>query len=226
MLDKTQAIASPTDRKGALVLKANALIARIFSSVDLTRGEQGWDVFDDEFRAIVALSSAVIGDGLKAQAWQNLRPHSQFISSTNAEHAFSLGIVTPLCEVCARCRDPTIRDSALQTLQRLSRRECMWSSWSVWKVEKYLLQLEERPWEEQALRDGFESMMSNEAGRGQMQDTDVPALEDKALKLTDVRFVIQVRRELNPGLFTGTMGQDEHKHKGLGVPSPNSLFTD
>ena len=56
---------------------------------------------------------------------------------------FSLGIVDPLYEVCARCRDPALRRRALDLLALHPRQDCMWSSWSAWKVGKYIMNLEE-----------------------------------------------------------------------------------
>ena len=66
-----------------------------------------------------------------------------FISAPTATLSFSLGIVDPLYEVCARCRDPTLRRRALDLLAKHPRQECVWSSWSAWKVGKFLMRVEE-----------------------------------------------------------------------------------
>lgn len=66
-----------------------------------------------------------------------------FISAPSATLSFSLGIVDPLYEVCARCRDPSLRRQALDLLARHPRQECVWSSWSAWKVGKFLMRMEE-----------------------------------------------------------------------------------
>jgi len=64
-------------------------------------------------------------------------------STPAATLSFSLGIVDPLYEVCARCRDPRVRREALDLLARHPRQECMWSAWSAWKVGKFILGIEE-----------------------------------------------------------------------------------
>jgi hypothetical protein len=65
------------------------------------------------------------------------------LTTPKTQLCFSLGIVDPLYEVCARCRDPAIRRRALDLLARHPRQDCMWSSWSAWKVGKYIMKLEE-----------------------------------------------------------------------------------
>ncbi|KAK3109606.1 hypothetical protein LTR53_016957, partial [Teratosphaeriaceae sp. CCFEE 6253] len=135
-----------TDRKAAMVLKAHHLVAEILAQVDLSLGEMGWDAFQDKFAAIVALAQAVLERSSQSDTsviearWKR---SGVFISSTAATLSFTMGIVDPLYEVCARCRDPVLRRAALDLLARHPRQECMWSSWSAWKVGKFILRLEE-----------------------------------------------------------------------------------
>lgn len=128
---------SPEDRKAAMVLKAHELVAEILSDVDLSLGELGWDAFRDKFAAIVDLAGAVLENSPQADTsiiearWKT---SGVFISAPTATLSFSLGIVDPLYEVCARCRDPVLRRKALDLLARHPRQECVWSSWSAWKA--------------------------------------------------------------------------------------------
>ena len=154
-LAQKQATLSADDRKAAMVLKAHETVAEILSDVDLSLGELGWDVFRDKFEAIVNLASAVLEDSKQADVsviearWKT---SGVFISAPTATLSFSLGIVDPLYEVCARCRDPVLRRRALDLLARHPRQECVWSSWSAWKVGKFLMRLEEEGAETQPRR--------------------------------------------------------------------------
>lgn len=146
LLARIQPHMSPNDRKAAMILKAHHLVAEILADVDLSLGELGWDAFHEKFAAIVNLASAVLDDTRRSDQsviearWKT---SGVFISSTSATLSFSLGIVDPLYEIVARCRDPGLRRKALDLLATHPRQECMWSSWSAWKVGKFLMKLEE-----------------------------------------------------------------------------------
>ena len=105
----------------------------------MSEGELGWDKFHSSFIAILDLAEAVLEDGSQSKAQQA----DDFPTVPKTQLCFSLGIVDPLYEVCARCRDPVLRRRALDLLARHPRQDCMWSSWSAWKVGKYLMKLEE-----------------------------------------------------------------------------------
>jgi hypothetical protein len=145
-LAQHQADLNPQDRKAAMILKAHHLVAEILCGVDLSHGELGWDAFQQQFKAIVDLATAFLEGTTQTDTsiiearWKT---GGTFISSPAATLSFTLGIVDPLYEVCARCRDPVLRRRALDLLARHPRQECMWSSWSAWKVGKFLLRLEE-----------------------------------------------------------------------------------
>lgn len=109
------------------------------SNVDLSEGELGWDKFHASFIAILDLAEAVLEDGPQS----NVQQAVDLPTTPKTQLCFSLGIVDPLYEVCARCRDPSLRRRALDLLARHPRQDCMWSSWSAWKVGKYLMKLEE-----------------------------------------------------------------------------------
>ncbi|KXT06176.1 hypothetical protein AC578_1412 [Pseudocercospora eumusae] len=146
LLAQRQHTMNEQERKGAMILKAHHLVAEILSNVDLSLGEMAWDAFHAKFTAIVDLAAALLEDNKRSDAsiigarWET---SGVFISSSNAELSFSLGIVDPLYEVVARCRDPVLRRKALELLASHPRQECMWSSWSAWKVGKFLMRLEE-----------------------------------------------------------------------------------
>ena len=226
LISNAKVTASLADRKAAMVLKANALVAHIFSNVDLSRGELAWDGFEDQFEAIVVLAAAVLeADDSMRRRSQIRRPQAAFISSTNAEHAFSLGIITPLCEVCARCRDPAICGKALKVLASHSRRECMWSSWSSWKVEKYLLGLEEKS-QDRFLGDAIDVHIREQTAQGSRRRAAEASVahEGRAIGVRRVRAGRKVRRELNPGLFAGRTDQGETEQVG-GIPTPYASYT-
>lgn len=145
-LAQHQTTLTPQERKGAMVLKAHHLVAEILTDVDLSLGELGWDAFHDKFNAIVDLATAVLEDstlGEESTIDARWKSSGVFISSQSAQLSFSLGIVDPLFEVCARCRDPMLRRKALDLLARHPRQEGMWSSWSAWKVGRFVMRLEE-----------------------------------------------------------------------------------
>ena len=102
----------------------------------MSEGELGWDKFHTSFIAILDLAEAVLEDGSQPKA-------EQAADLPKTQLCFSLGIVDPLYEVCARCRDPALRRRALNLLARHPRQDCMWSSWSAWKVGNYIMNLEE-----------------------------------------------------------------------------------
>lgn len=99
-----------------------------------------------QFEAIVELAAAFLqGSSQSDESLIDARWKSSgvFISAPSATLSFSLGIVDPLYEVCARCRDPALRRRALDLLAKHPRQECVWSSWSAWKVGKFIMRLEE-----------------------------------------------------------------------------------
>lgn len=203
LLRRTNETASTIDRRAAMVLKANGLVAHIFCNIDLSAGEAGWDAFSMQFSAIVDLAEDVLqsrSEQQRSRSGRLGRGNTPFISATNAEHAFSLGIIIPLCEVCARCRDSTIRDRALVLLSNTSRKECMWSSWSMWKVDKYLFGLEGKG-QGRSTDDVVDVHTEKQTERVQTEFSSTSTMEDRALKIRQVRSGRKVRRELNPGLF-------------------------
>jgi hypothetical protein len=139
LLARKQAELTPSERRGAMVLKAHHLVCEILSSVNLSEGAAGWDRFHRSFTAIVDLAEAVLGTSS-----QSITSHSRDPSGTpSTKLCFSLGILDPLYEVCARCRDPLLHRRALDLLASHPRQECLWGSWSAWKVGRYLLHLDE-----------------------------------------------------------------------------------
>ncbi|KAM0722282.1 hypothetical protein Q7P37_001723 [Cladosporium fusiforme] len=211
LLTERKDIMTPNERKGAMVLKAHHLVCEILSNVDLSEGELGWDKFHSEFTAILDLAKAVLEDGPQPDTRQ---------SSPKTELCFSLGIVDPLYEVCARCRDPALRRRALDLLARHPRQDCMWSSWSAWKVGKYLMQLEE----ETGTSPPLEAGDIKAADRVSEAWVDFSESSDGVGRLKYKRIAPQhnPRAALNPGLFAGDangrqLGQDiDFAHAMLG----------
>lgn len=177
--------------------KAHHLVCEILSDIDLSEGELGWDKFHQSFKAIVDLAEAVLEDNSQLNSKQNGElPKTQL--------CFSLGVVDPLYEVCARCRDPVLRRRALDLLARYPRQECMWSSWSAWKVGKYLMNLEEE-------KSNSPPLMASEIGAEDRVSaawfdfSDHPGSgEESTGRLMYKRMSSQQspRMALNPGLFS------------------------
>lgn len=152
LLAGTQTQMIPSERQAAMTLKAHHLVAEVLSQVDLSQGDLAWDAFLGKFAAIVNLATAVVEDTKRSSPplVDGSRQLVVGFSSTMAALSSNLGIVDPLREVVARCRDPVVRRQALGLLATLPRQECMWSSWSAWKVGKFLMHLEEEGTEAEA----------------------------------------------------------------------------
>lgn len=237
LLRKSEAMTA-SERKGAMVLKgkcqavtndiycllttqAHHLVCEILAEVDLSEGELGWDKFRPSFIAILDLAEAVLEDDPQSKARQLADP----LAAPKTQLCFSLGIVDPLYEVCARCRDPLLRRRALNLLARHPRQDCMWSSWSAWKVGKYIMHLEEEKSgtpplkasdisaEDRVSNAWFDFSEATSSGGGNTTG-----------RLMYQRMNIQhsPRASLNPGLFAGNveeqqLGQDvDFAHAMLG----------
>lgn len=190
------------------MIQAHHLVCEILAEVDLTEGELGWDKFRPSFIAILDLAEAVLEDDPQSKAKQPADPSV----APKTQLCFSLGIVDPLYEVCARCRDPLLRRRALDLLARHPRQDCMWSSWSAWKVGKYIMHLEEDKSGTPPLKASdisVEDRVSNawfdfsEATSGGGGNT--------TGRLMYQRMNIQhsPRAALNPGLFAGDLGEQQ-----------------
>ncbi|KAM0698397.1 hypothetical protein Q7P36_001864 [Cladosporium allicinum] len=212
LLSRKQAELTPSERRGAMVLKAHHLVCDILSKVDLSEGAPGWDRFHRSFTAIVDLAESVLGTNP-----QSITSHPKDSSGTlSTKLCFSLGILDPLYEVCARCRDPLLRRRALDLLAGHPRQECLWGSWSAWKVGRYLLHLEE--WEV-----GSQPTVVNNAASDHIPE--VP-FNFNALHVSEEGRLMQrhtnshnPREALNPGLFAG---RDFLDARG----KPDKLFTE
>ncbi|TKA27600.1 hypothetical protein B0A50_04432 [Salinomyces thailandicus] len=207
------------DRKAAMVLKAHHLVAEILAGVDLALGEMGWDAFHAKFNAIVDLASVVLEGSTEADEsviearWKT---GGAFISAPSATLSFSLGIVDPLYEVCAKCRDPFLRRKALNLLARHPRQECMWSSWSAWKVGKFILRLEEA---EAAAFSSSDIAVDSRVSKARLDFTDKSSDRARKGKVAYRAGVPRVtpRYALNPGLFEDRV-TEELLHRGTDGP--------
>jgi hypothetical protein len=201
LLTRKQAELTPSERRGAMVLKAHHLVCEILSISDLSEGALGWDRFHRSFTAIVDLAESVLEKGS-----QSIERHSRNPPGTPSTNlCFSLGILDPLYEVCARCRDPSLRRRALDLLARHPRQECLWRSWSAWKVGRYLLHLEEEKSDIPPVTVG-DADSGSHVPRARFDSDSLPVSgQEDAGRLTYRRMSSQFPREaLNPGLFAGT----------------------
>ena len=195
------------DQRHWLTEQAHHIVCEILAEVDLSEGELGWDKFRPSFIAILDLAEAVLEDNTKSKA----RQLADLPTTPKTQLCFSLGIVDPLYEVCARCRDPLLRRRALDLLARHPTQDCMWSSWSAWKVGKYIMKLEEEKSSSPPLKAGdisAEDRVSNawfdfpEATSG-----GAGSIGRLMYQRMDVRH--SPRSALNPGLFAEQLG-DQH----------------
>lgn len=205
LLSQNQAKLTEEDRKAAMILKAHHLVAEILANVDLSLNEHGWDTFYDKFAAIVNLATVILEnskevDNSKIAARWKTNGHS--ISAPTATLSFSLGIVDPLYEVCARCRDSNLRLRALELLAKHPRQECVWSSWSAWKVGRFLMRLEETSVSGQVnlASDNFAERRASEAW------SDLSSISNETTGKSTAGYKKAIPRAtarfaLNPGLF-------------------------
>lgn len=194
------------DRKIAKTLKAHHLTAEILAGVDLSHNELGWDAFGDKFSTIVTLAAAVLKDGTVSEGqpvesrWSNDESSEE---TASAGLSLSLGIVDPLYEVCARCRDPALRNRAADLLANHPRQDYVWSSCNVWKVGEILMRCEEQEREIRAY---------NESSHHKDQQTSQPLITSISqssmgqaatpeLSHTEPIKRMAPRYALNPGLF-------------------------
>lgn len=191
------------DQCHLLTISAHHLVCGILAEVDLSEGELGWDKFRPSFIAILDLAEAVLEDDPQSK----IQPKASDTPKTQL--CFSLGIVDPLYEVCARCRDPLLRRRALDLLSRHPTQDCIWSSWSAWKVGKYIMHLEEEKSETPPLKAGdisaedrvsnawFDFPEANSGGAG--------SIGRLMYQRMNVRH--SPREALNPGLFAEQLGE-------------------
>lgn len=203
---------TPEGRKAAMILKAHQTVAEILAEVDLGLGEMGWDAFTSKFQAIVNLAAAVLQDTSTSDTsiiearWKT---EGVFISAPTATLSFSLGIVDPLYEVCARCREPSLRRRALELLARHPRQECVWSSWSAWKVGKFLMRMEEEGGDTQP-KTAKDIPSERRVSEAWIDFSDKSTEETKKGKVAYKKSIPRARARyaLNPGLFEDWVGLD------------------
>ncbi|KAF2770338.1 hypothetical protein EJ03DRAFT_66168 [Teratosphaeria nubilosa] len=124
------------ERKSAMVLKAQHLVCVFLSNIDLSEGVLAWFAFHQEFRAIIDLATAVLEE--------NGQDHSPIDGNKSGSELASIpDIISSLCEVCARCPDPSLRAQALDLVSRHWKQEWTSMSTSAWKVSTFMLRHEE-----------------------------------------------------------------------------------
>jgi len=199
LLARKNARITASERRGAMVLKAHHLVCEILSNVDLSEGAHGWDRFHRSFRAIVHLAQSVLGTSSRP-----VTGYSKDLTGTPKTNlCFSLGILDPLYEVCARCRDPLLRRQALDLVANHPRQECLWESWPAWKVGRYLLQPEEGridsppTIDDDAVPDRIAGVPFNFNTLPVSEDEDAGHLKHRHMDPH------HPREALNPGLFAG-----------------------
>ena len=109
------------DLKRAMVLKANHLVATMLASVDQSAGPAAYDLYEQEFRAIVDLAREVLAT-FSCPPLPTLSPGQ----SGTPYLSFSLWVTDPLWMAISRCRNPSIRQAAFTLLSQNPRQEGIW----------------------------------------------------------------------------------------------------
>ncbi|KAE8447220.1 hypothetical protein EG329_011051 [Mollisiaceae sp. DMI_Dod_QoI] len=119
---------SDNEKKGAGILTILKDIGFMSLRIHRTRFDDQtvWDEFVDMYRKIVALAAEIIE------------------SSKGIPHfSLDMGLIGPLYEVVARCRDPVIRRKAISLLKSAQMQEGMWNSFLIGTVAEKVVQIEE-----------------------------------------------------------------------------------
>jgi hypothetical protein len=126
---------SENERKGVMVLEIEKRIAYTSLSMpdNAVDDQTLWDDFLPIFEQIVSLAESISGIDLSAKEVYQSKP------------SFSLdfGIVGPLYDVAARCRDPVIRRRAIAVLRATARQEGIWDGALVAHVADRVVEIEE-----------------------------------------------------------------------------------
>jgi len=211
LLARKQADLTPSERRGAMVLKAHHLDCEIKSKLDLSEGALGWDKFHPSFRAIVDLAEAVLKMSPRSTEAQSEGSSSS--TTSNTKLCFSLGILDPLYDLCARCSDPLLRQRALDLLASQRRQDVLWGSWSAWKVGKYLLHLEEEK------SNSPPPVVIRDADEGRVAEARFESDGGASRSMHRHMGSHVPRMELNPGLFTTDHGGKSRQDAAAGPAS-------
>jgi hypothetical protein len=128
--------------QGYLILRLWRLTIDMLLNIELQFGELGWESFETDFRALVAIAekfvrnSALLDGSISSSAGARL-------ATCRPTQSFNIGIITPLFLTATRCRDPTIRRSACEVLRACNRSESMWNSKLAALVGERIIEFEE-----------------------------------------------------------------------------------
>ena len=115
-----------------LSIAVNASLLAIRAAFITT--ETGYDIFEPEFRTIVAQSSVLL---------QSLE-HSSPDKGPTLAFAIDLSVLTPLYLTVTKCRISDIRKNALWLLVRYPRREGLWDSVTTAAIGSWVMEIEEK----------------------------------------------------------------------------------
>lgn len=123
---------SPIEQTGSMILKVQSEI--VFTSLQLQRGIEDsqllWDKLLPHFSLIVDLVEEIFASPVH-------------LMDNGPSFSLDLGLVGPLYEVAARCRDPVIRRRAIALLKVQARQEGVWNSVLTAKVAERVVEIEE-----------------------------------------------------------------------------------
>ena len=205
LLSRSHEAMSEEDRITAMTLKAHHIVAEILASVDLSLNELGWDAFRKKFSAIVDLATSIsekCGPSQPSKIEKRWNTDPESVCAPKATLSLSLGIVDPLFEVCARCREPALRQRALDLLVNHPRQDCVWSSSSIWKVGTLLMRQKEES-ERNPLETAMKATAAQRNSESWLSSLD-QLLEPRPPRYSTPTMSIprtSARYALNPGLY-------------------------
>jgi hypothetical protein len=125
---------TPEEVKGLRILQVQSQLActtlRLTRTATAEEDDQTlWDEFIPMYDKIISMAAEVI--------------QSDLGESPKPSFSIDLGVVGPIFEVIARCRDPVIRRRGVKLLKSVYRQEGVWNSFLVGKVAERLVEIEE-----------------------------------------------------------------------------------
>ncbi|KUJ06421.1 uncharacterized protein LY89DRAFT_603422 [Mollisia scopiformis] len=127
-LEENEDKLSENEKRGAAImkiLKATGFMA-LRNAHPTAHDQVKWDQFRDQYEEIVDLAEGIISS-----------------SAGIPQFSLDMGIVGPLYEVTARCRDPFVRRRAISLLKSAQRQEGVWNSFLTATVAERVVQIEE-----------------------------------------------------------------------------------
>ncbi|RAL07073.1 Zn(II)2Cys6 transcription factor domain-containing protein [Aspergillus homomorphus CBS 101889] len=131
-------VAAPSEKddRALNLLYIRRIFARIFLSLDFTKGELCHDDFLQDYKQMLDLATQLLDD-LNSSHMSGERPsHPNFCLATT--------VAEPLFLIATRCREPTIRREALRLLKQYPRREGICEGMVAARIAETMIDIEEK----------------------------------------------------------------------------------